>query len=186
MYDLMVLALRTDMTRVITCMTGSETAALSLPEIGIQQGRHELSHHNGNPDLMNRLAQYDTFLTERFSYFLDQLKSYDEQGESLLDRTMVLYGSGMSYGHSHGNANLPLILAGGKSLGLAHGRHLDYNLPKIGRYDLADTKRHYSICVRPVDEDARLSNLLLTMLQRMGVEAESFGDSLGTIPELVS
>jgi hypothetical protein len=182
-YDLMLLALRTDMVRVITCMSGSENFGLAIPEIGVQQTRHELSHHNGNPEQMRRLTQTDTFLIEQLAYFLDQLQSVDEQGESLLDRTMVLFGSGMAYGHSHGNANLPLILAGGEALGLRHGRHLDYNLPKIGAYDMED---HYPICLRPVDEQARLSNLLLTLLQRMDVEARSFGDSIGPIPELVA
>ena len=184
--DLMVLALRTDMTRVITCMSGSESHALAIPEIGISQTRHELSHHNGNPEQMRRLTRCDAFLTERFSYFLDQLEAIEEQGESLLDQTMVLFGSGMSYGHSHGNANLPVILAGGKSLGLEHGQHIDYNLPEIDRYDLSDAQNHYKVCLRPVDEQARFSNLLLTMLQRMDVQTETFSDSLGTIPELVA
>ncbi len=184
--DLMVLALRTDMTRVITCMSGSESSALAIPEIGIPQTRHELSHHNGVPEQMRRLTRCDTFLTERFSYFLDRLESIEEQGESLLDRTMVLYGSGMSYGHSHGNANLPMILAGGKGLGLRHGQHLDYNLPKVGRYDVTNPQEHYKLCLRPVDERARLNSLLLTMLHKMDVHTESFGDSLGSIGEMVA
>lgn len=186
MYDLMVLALRTDMTRVITCMSGSESNGLAIPEIGVAQTRHELSHHNGDPEQLRRLTQCDTFLAEQFAYFLDRLQSYDEGGESLLDRTMVLFGSGMAYGHSHGNANLPMILAGGKSLGLQHGRHIDYNLPKIGKYDLANAKAHYSICSRPVDSSAHLSNLLVTMLQRMDVETETFSDSTGAVSEVVA
>ena len=92
----------------------------------------------------------------------------------------------MSYGHNHGNANLPIILAGGRSLGIEHGKHLDYNLPKIGEYDLSSPNDHYKICLRPADSKARLSNLLLTMLQRMDVKAETFGDSLGTISEVVA
>ncbi len=180
-YDLMVLALRTDMTRVITCMTGSESHGLAIPEIGIVQTRHELSHHNGDPEQMRRLTQTDTFLIEQLSYFLDQLKKYKEGDKTLLDSTQVLWGSGMAYGHSHGNANLPLILAGGKSLGVKHGQHIDFNLPKIGKYDMSDVKGHYRICSRPVDSDARLSNLLLTMLQRVDVETDSFYDSLGTV-----
>lgn len=186
LYDLMVLALSTDMTRVITCMSGSESRALALPEIGIQQTRHELSHHNGDADKMHRLTQCDQFLTDHFASFLDRLESYRDEDETLLDRTIVLFGSGMSYGHSHGNANLPLILAGGGALGLQHGSHLDYNLPKIGSYELADPARHYSICLQPADSEARLSNLLLTLLQRMDVETESFADSLGPISELVA
>jgi len=180
-YDLMVLALQTDMTRVITCMTGSESHGLAIPEIGIVQTRHELSHHNGDPEQMRRLTQTDTFLIEQFSYFLDQLKRHKDGDTPLLDTTQVLWGSGMAYGHSHGNANLPLILAGGKSLGLKHGKHIDFNLPQIGQYDMADARKHYGICSRPVDGDARLSNLLLTMLQRVDVETDQFYDSLSTI-----
>lgn len=183
-YDLMVLALRTDMTRVITCMTGSESHGLAIPEIGIAQTRHELSHHNGDPEQMRRLTQTDTFLIEQFSYFLDQLKLHKDGDTPLLDTTQVLWGSGMAYGHSHGNANLPLILAGGKALGVKHGQHIDYNLPKIEQYNVSDARSHYQICSRPVDSNARLSNLLLTMLQRVDVETDRFYDSVSTIGPL--
>jgi hypothetical protein len=183
-YDLMVLALRTDMTRVITCMICSESNGGSIPDIGISQGRHALSHHNGDPEQLRRLTQTDTFLVEQLSYFLDQLKEHrDEQGP-LLDTTQVLWGSGMSYGHSHGLTNLPTVFAGGKKLGVKHGQHIDYNLPVIGKYNVANANEHYKICGSAVDSDARLSNLLLTMIQRMDVETDQFQDSLGTISEL--
>ena len=185
-YDLMFLALQTDMTRVITCMTGSESHGLAIPEIGVAQTRHELSHHNGDPEQLRRLTETDTFLITQFSYFLDKLKSHKEGNDTLLDTTQVLWGSGMAYGHSHGNANLPLILAGGKSLGVKHGQHVDFNLPKIEQYNMEDAKKHYSICSRPVDTDARLSNLLLTMLQRVDVETDTFRDSLTTVSEVVA
>lgn len=184
MYDLIVLALRTDMTRVVSYMSGSEGNGLPIPEIGISQSRHELSHHSGDPEIMARLTRSDAFITQQFSYFLDQLLAYREGEETLLDRTMVLFGSGMSYGHSHGNANLPTVLAGGASFGLRHGQHIDYNLPKIGRYDLANAGGHYSICHTPVDGNARLSNLLLTMIHKMDVNAEQFIDSLAPIQQL--
>lgn len=183
--DLAVLALQTDQTRVITCITGTEHHGLAIPEINVAQTRHELSHHNGDPDKMQRLTRCDTFLVEQLAYLLHRLQSLDEQGESLLDRTLVLFGSGMSYGHSHGNANLPLILAGGAGLGMRHGKHLDYNLARIGAYSLDQPPAHYQICLRPVDPDARLCDLLLTMLQQMGVEADRFGDSRGPMGEIV-
>ncbi|MBI1372574.1 MAG: DUF1552 domain-containing protein [Phycisphaera sp.] len=184
MYDLMVLSLRTDMTRVVTCMSGSESNGLAIPEIGVPQTRHELSHHNGDPEQMRRLSQTDEFLVQQFTYFLDELKRFNEAGEPLLDSTMVLFGSGMAYGHSHGNANLPMVLAGGRKLGLKHGQHIDYNLPKIGQYDMSDAKKHYGICSRPVDDGAHLSNLLLTMLHRMDVNVESFSDSNRSLSEV--
>jgi hypothetical protein len=185
-YDLMVLALRTDSTRVITCMICSESNGGAIPDIGISQTRHGLSHHNGDPEQLRRLTETDTFLVEQFSYFLDQLKAHNEEGNPLLDTTQVLWGSGMAYGHSHGNANLPTLLAGGRALGVKHGQHVDFNLPKIGQYNVADPSTHYRICSRPVDGDARLSNLLLTMLQRSDVETDKFQDSLRTITEIVA
>ena len=185
MYDLIVLALRTDMTRVVSYMSGTEGNGLAIPEIGVTQTRHELSHHNGDPEVMARLSKSDAFITEQFSYFLDQLTAVRDGDASLLDRTMVLFGSGMSYGHSHGNANLPTILAGGSALGFKHGQHLDYNLPKIGAYDLANASAHYGLCGKPVNDKAHFSNLLLTMLQKMEVNSEKFVDSLGPVSELV-
>ncbi|MEI6256928.1 MAG: DUF1552 domain-containing protein [Planctomycetota bacterium] len=183
--ELMVLALRTDLTRVITCSICGEAQGGSIPDIGISSGRHSLSHHNGDPEQMRRLGDTDTFLVEQFASFLDQLAACQENGRPLLDTTQVLWGSGMAYGQSHGNANLPTILAGGRSLGYRHGQHVDFNLPKIGRYDMTDTNALYRICSRPVDEKARLSNLLLTMCQRVGVETDAFQDSTGTISQVL-
>jgi hypothetical protein len=185
-YDLMVMALRTDSTRVITCGIGSEGNTSGIPEIGILQTRHGLSHHNGDPEQLRRLTQTDTFLIDQLSYFLDQLKSHREENGTLLDTTQVLWGSGMAYGHSHGNANLPTILAGGKALGYKHGAHVDFNLPKIAKYDVTDAQGHYKICSRPVDDNARVSNLLLTMLQRADVKVDKFQDSLGPISQIVA
>ncbi len=180
------MALRTDSTRVITCMICSEANGGAIPDIGISQTRHGLSHHNGDPEQLRRLTQTDTFLVEQFSYFLDQLKAFKEDGHSLLDTTQVLWGSGMAYGHSHGNANLPTLLAGGRALGYRHGQHVDFNLPKIGRYNVEDASNHYRVCSRPVDGDARLSNLLLTMLQRVDVQVDRFQDSLKPLSEVLA
>ena len=184
-YDLMVMALRTDSARVITCMICSESNGGAIPDIGISQTRHGLSHHNGDPEQLRRLTETDTFLVEQLSYFLDQLKAHQEEGRPLLDTTQVLWGSGMAYGHSHGNANLPTLLAGGRALGYKHGQHVDFNLPKIGKYNVADANGHYRICSRPVDGDARLSNLLATMLQRVNVETDKFQDSVRTMSEVL-
>ena len=183
-YDLMVLAFQTDVTRVATFSLGGEGDAFSIPEIGITESRHQLSHHGGDPGYMEKLTNYDTFAIEQFSYFLTRLaETKDLNGKPLLGSTMALFGSGMCYGHSHGNANLPLVLAGGSDLGLNHGSHLDFNKSAAGfeGYALdpegALTSKHYQICGRPVNTDAHMSNLLLLMAQRMGVEAETFGDS---------
>ena len=90
---------------------------------------------------------------------------------------MSLFGSGMAYGHSHGNANLPLVLAGGSACGLKHGRHLDLNQGHFDGYELDKPGNHYRLCSRPANADAHMSNLLLTVAQKMGVPTDRFGDS---------
>ena len=183
-YDLMVLAFQTDVTRVATFSLGGEGDAFSIPEIGITESRHQLSHHGGDAGYMQKLTDYDTFAIEQFSYFLTRLsETKDLNGKPLLGSTMALFGSGMAYGHSHGNANLPLVLAGGSDLGLKHGSHLDFNqgAKKFDGYALdkdgALTTKHYHLCSRPANTDAHMSNLLLLMAQRMGVKTDKFGDS---------
>lgn len=133
---------------------------------------------------MEKLTNYDTFAIEQYSYFLSRLEeTKDLGGKSLLGSTMSLFGSGMCYGHSHGNANLPLVFAGGSDLGVKHGSHLDFNraAKDFEGYSMdadgALTSAHYRLCSRPVNSDAHMSNLLLLMAQRMGVEIDQFGDS---------
>lgn len=183
-YDLMVLAFQTDVTRVATFSLGGEGDAFAIPEIGITESRHQLSHHGGDAGYMEKLTNYDTFAIEQYSYFLSRLsETKDLNGKPLLGSTMALFGSGMCYGHSHGNANLPLVLAGGSDLGLKHGSHLDLNKAAAGfkgyalGTDGALTTAHYQLCSRPANSDAHMSNLLLLMAQRMGVETDQFGDS---------
>ncbi len=185
MFDLIVLALRTDMTRVVTYMNGSEGNGLAIPEIQITQARHNLSHHNGDPVVLDRLAKSDAFIMQQFAHFLDELRAVKDGDEPLLDRTMVLFGSGMSYGHSHCNSNLPMLLAGGKGLGLKHGQHLDYNRPRLKEDYTLSYDEWRSLCGKPKDGNARVSNLLVTMLQKMEVNAETFVDSLGPVSEIV-
>ena len=177
-YDLIVLAFQTDATRVATFSLGGEGDAFAIPEIGITESRHQLSHHGGDAGYMEKLTNYDTFAIEQFSYFLTRLaETKDLNGSPLLSSTMSLFGSGMSYGHSHGNANLPLVLAGGSDLGLKHGSHLDFNQGHFNGYQLDKPGEHYGLCSRPANPDAHMSNLLLLMAQRMGVETDAFGDS---------
>jgi hypothetical protein len=177
-YDLIVLAFQTDVTRVATFSLGGEGDAFAIPEIGITESRHQLSHHGGDPGYMEKLTLYDTFAIEQFSYFLTRLaETQDLSGQPLLSSTLSLFGSGMSYGHSHGNANLPLVLAGGADLGLKHGSHLDFNQGHFAGYQLDKPGEHYSLCSRPANPEAHMSNLLLMMARRMGVETDRFGDS---------
>jgi len=181
-YDLILLAFQTDVTRVATFSLGGEGDAFAIPEIGITESRHQLSHHGGDPGYMEKLTLYDTFAIEQFGHFLTRLtETKGLDGRPLLGSTMALFGSGMSYGHSHGNANLPLVLAGGSDLGLAHGGHRDFNQGHFTGYRLDKPGEHYAICSRPVNPAARMSNLLLLMARTMGVETDTFGDSNGAI-----
>lgn len=186
MYDIMVLAFQTDQTRVATFCTGYENGGPAIAEIATQ-ARHGLSHHNGNAKMMRDLTASDTFNIQQFAYFLDRLAEVHDADGPLLDSTMCLYGSGMAYGHGHGNANLPIVFAGGKALGIRHGRHVDFNAlgkPEGYAYDLANSGKHYAICNRPVNSNALLSNLLLTMVHKMDVPVENFGDSAGDLSEI--
>jgi hypothetical protein len=177
-YDLMVLAFQTDVTRVATFSMGGEGEAIAIPEISVTQTRHQLSHHGGDPVYLEKLTQYDTFAFEQYAYFLSRLaETKDVNGQPMLGSTMSLFGSGMGYGHGHGNANLPLVLAGGSSLGLKHGSHLDFNQGHFDGYQLDQPGKQYSLCSRPANPDAHMSNLLAMMAQRMGVETDRFGDS---------
>ena len=138
---------------------------------------------------MQDLTSSDTFNIQQFSYFLGRLGEVRDADGPLLDTTMALYGSGMAFGHSHGNANLPIILAGGSKLGLKHGRHIDYNAgskPDGYTYDLDNHMMHYAIRHNPVNSKAHLSNVLLTMAQKMDVPAEKFADSNSTVSEIVA
>ena len=181
-YDLIVLAFQTDVTRVATFSLGGEGDAFAIPEIGITESRHQLSHHGGDPGYMEKLTNYDTFAIEQYRYFLEKLQETpDLHGKPLLGTTMSLFGSGMCYGHSHGNANLPLILSGGSDIGLQHGSHLDFNQGHFEGYQLDDPGKHYSLCSRPANPDGHMSNLLLLMANKMGVETDKFGDSNSVI-----
>lgn len=185
MFDLIVLALQTDMTRTVTYMSGTEGIGLAIPEIKITASRHNLSHHNGDPLVLDRLAQWDHFFMKQFAYFLGKLQDIKEADSNLLDNTMILCGSGMSYGHSHSNGNLPILFAGGSGLGIKHGQHIDYNRPFLKNDYTLDYKEWKSLCGRPKDDKARLSNLLLTMIQKMDVPCEKFADSIAPVSEIL-
>ena len=182
MYDIIALAFETDVTRVVTFNTGNEGTGPSIPEIGIRRDRHSLSHHNGDRDLLQELTRSDTFNITQLAYFLDRLSQSMDGEAPLIDSTMTLYGSGLSYGNSHGTTSLPLLLAGGKGLGLKHGSHIDFNRRIDSFEGYQDGISHYH---KPVNDKAHFSNLLLTMGQRMGLEAESFADSNGVVSEVL-
>jgi hypothetical protein len=156
MLDLCCLALQTDTTRVITFEWAREASGFGPNG----EDHHELSHHGGDSEMLQQLAGIDRFYLAKLVRLLDRMKSIEESESTLLDQTMILYGSGMSSGQGGGHSpkNLPLLLAGGRGIGFRHGKH-----------------------VRLESDRVPLSNLLLTMLQQMGVERDSFADSTGTL-----
>ena len=160
MLDLCRLALQTDTTRVITFEWSREAGGFG--ENG--ENHHELSHHGGDPGMLAQVAAIDRFHLRKLARFLGQLKTSEEAGGSLLDQTMVLYGSGMSNGKGGGHSpqNLPLLLAGGRKLGLKHGSHLKFEI-----------------------DSTPFANVLLTMLHGMGIEDKRFMDSTGTLNGLM-
>jgi hypothetical protein len=156
MFDLLTLAWQTDITRVSTMLLAKEVSNAVYAESGITDPFHNLSHHSNIPDNIERLAQLNSYHTSIFAYFLDKLASTPDGDGTLLDHSLVLYGSGMSNSNQHDHDPLPIILAGGAAGRLQGGRHIRSPEPK-----------------------ATLSNLLLAMLDKLGVEQESFGDSTG-------
>lgn len=159
-YDLIVLALQTDSTRVATLEVGGSFAASDL---GIKKGYHALSHHGQVQANIDLLVQIERYQVEQFAGFLNRLKSIrvPNSDGTLLDHTMAMFGSGMGNANSHTNENLPIVLAGG---GFNHGRNLSFPSEKNKRVPL--------------------SNLFVTMLQQFGVETDSFATSTGTIAGL--
>lgn len=160
MFDLQVLAFRTDQTRIITFMVGHEGSNRRHKEIGVDGAHHELSHHRGDDEKIDQLAQINQHHIDQVAYFLDQLKSVEEYGGTLLDHSMVLCGSGLSDGNRHQHHDLPLILAGGANGTIRGGRHLKY------------------------EENVPMNNLFLSMLDRMGAHTEQLGDSTGRLEHL--
>jgi len=160
MFDLMTLSLQTDSTRIITFMYTNDSSNRSYPALGVKEGHHDLSHHGRNKEKQEKIAKINKHHVEQFAYFLGKLKAAKEGERSLLDNCMVMYGSGLSDGNRHKHDDLPIILAGGAAGRVAGGRYLRY------------------------EGDPPLTNLYLTMLDKVGVPTEKLGDSTGRLNRL--
>ncbi|MDZ4802899.1 MAG: DUF1552 domain-containing protein [Bryobacteraceae bacterium] len=160
MFDLQVLAMQADVTRVLTFQLARETSNRAYPEIGITEGHHPLTHHNNDPEKVAKVAQINAYHVSLFAYYLDKLRSTPDGDGSLLDHSLILYGSGMGNPNVHDHVNLPIIVAGGASGRNKGGRHVRYEKPEP------------------------LANLHLTLLDRVGVRVDRFADSKGQIPEI--
>jgi hypothetical protein len=158
MYDMMLLAFKTDSTRVATFILGHDGDNRSFSHIGVSEGHHDLSHHQNNPERMDKIAKIDQWYVQRFAAFLQRLDATkDVDGNSLLHNSRILYGSGNSDGNRHSHDNLPLILAGSGGGQLTPGRFVDHG-------------------------GKPLTNLFLSLADHAGVKKlERFGDSTGRL-----
>lgn len=160
MCDLMVLAFQTDSTRIATMMFANAGDNKNYRKIGVPDGHHDLSHHGDNAEKLEKLSKINHFQVQQLSYLLQKMKSIREGERTLLDNSMIVYGSGISDGNRHNHDNLPILLAGSGGGTIDTGRHL--------RYDL----------------ETPVCNLFMSMLDRMGVDAPFIGDSTGRLPGL--
>lgn len=161
MFDLQALALQADLTRVWTFMYAREASSMTFPHLGISMGHHEISHHNFEPDKLDALAKINVDQSRHFAYFLNKLDAVKEGGSTLLDHSLIMYGSDLSVPTVHSQHDLPIILAGGAAGRIAGGRYIVY----------------------PGDLTP-LTNLYLTMLDKVGVPTEKLGDSTGKLNRL--
>lgn len=160
MFDLQVLALQGDITRVISFQLARETSNRSYPEIGVPDPHHPLTHHGNDPEKIAKVAKINQFHVSLFAEFLQKLQSTPEAGETLLDHSLYLYGSGMGNPNVHDHTNLPILVAGGAAGRMRGGRHIRFENP------------------------TPLANLHLTLLNKVGIESKSFADSQGPLDEL--
>lgn len=160
MYDLQALAFQTDTTRISTLMIGREGSNRVYPEAGVPESHHPITHHRNIPEWIEKVTKINVFHAELFAYFLNKLKTTPDGDGSLLDHSMIVYGSGLSDGNQHSHAELPVVVAGRGDGSLKPGQHIVY--PK----------------------GTPLTNLYLTVLDRAGVQPESIGDSTGKVEHL--
>ena len=160
MFDLQLLALQADVTRVVTFQLARETSNRTYPEIGVPDPHHPLSHHGNDPAKIERMSKINTFHVSLFAEFLQKLKATKEGNGSLLDHSLYLYGSGIGDPNVHDHVNLPTIVAGGAAGKMRGGRHIRFDKP------------------------TPLANLHLSLLNKVGVRMDKFADSTGKVDGL--
>ncbi|MBI4475997.1 MAG: DUF1552 domain-containing protein [Acidobacteria bacterium] len=160
MMDLLVLAWQTDMTRVTTLMMAREGSNRSYRSIGVSDGHHSLTHHQNDPEKIDKVLKIDQLHVETFAYLVDRLRTTPDGDGSLLDHSVLLYGSSICDGNRHTHHDLPAVVVGGANGQLKGGRHIAY------------------------PRDTPLNNLLLNLLGKAGVEVDQFGDSTGVLSDI--
>jgi hypothetical protein len=158
MLDLQLLALQSDLTRVISFMIGKEQSARPYPQIGVPEAHHPLSHHSNVPELIARMSKINRYHTELFSKYVARLKATPDGDGSLLDHMTILYGAGISNSNAHSGDNLPVLVVGGGGGRLKGGRHLIYT------------------------DKPPMANLLVTLMDKLDVPVEKVGGSTGPLP----
>jgi hypothetical protein len=163
MFDLQVLAFQADVTRISSMIVARELSGLSYPNIGVPDAHHNVSHHRDDPELIDKKSRIDTYHVQLLAEFAEKLAATPDGDGSLLDHCLLLYGSGMGDGNLHRHENLPCLMLGRLGGSIRTGQHIAY------------------------PEKTPMTNLLLTLLDKVGVEVDSFGDSTGRLsPDLVS
>jgi hypothetical protein len=158
MFDMMVLAFKTDSTRISTFLMAHDGSNRSFKEIGVSDGHHNISHHQGKQDNLEKIAKIDRFYMEQLAYFLDRLKATEDvDGKSLLHNSMIVYGGCISDGNRHNHDDLPIVVAGNGGGAFKPGRHVE------------------------LGENVPMANLYLRMLEEFGVKERRFGDSTGVL-----
>ncbi|QDT09225.1 DUF1552 domain-containing protein [Planctomycetes bacterium K23_9] len=160
MMDMITLAMQTDSTRIVSFMFTNAGSNRSYSDIGVSEGHHELSHHGKSAHKQEQIATINRYHIDRFGYLINRMSSIREGEGSLLDNSMIIYGSGISDGDRHNHDDLPILLAGNAGGKIQSGRHIRY-------------KNGTPLC-----------NLYLWMMQQMGAKADQFGDSNGLIDKL--
>jgi hypothetical protein len=160
MMDLLVLAYQTDLTRVSTFMLGHEVSSRAYPEIGVPDSHHPLSHHANEPAKLERLHKVNAYHVQQFAHLVNKLAAIPEGDGTMLDHSLFLYGTGISESNAHSYHDLPIAVVGGKQAGVTGGRYIRY------------------------PQGTPLANLHLTLLDKLGVRVESFGDSTGMLDAL--
>ena len=160
MFDLQLLAYQVDLTRVVTFMLGRELSGRTYNELGIPDAHHSLSHHLDDPTRIGTMSKINTYHVSLFADFVEKMRSTPDGDGSLLDHSLLLYGAGMSNSNAHAPINLPLMVVGGAAGGLKGGRHIKY------------------------PEDTLAANLLMAIMEKLGVPMEQVGNSNGTLDVL--
>ena len=160
MMDLLALAYQTDLTRVSTFMLAREVSGLAYPEIGVSDSHHPLSHHQDKPANLERLHRINEYHFQQFAHLVKTMAATPEGDGTMLDSTLFLYGTGISDSNTHFHDDLPIALVGGTATGITGGRYVRY------------------------PQGTPLANLYMTILDKMGVPVEQFGDSTGNLKNL--